>query len=702
DYYASWHGYDELDVLGAGPGSTITFTSGINPPGQPGTSDTRWLRDLEPLRMASAYLPLSMGLSFESNVDTFSHYGHLSNPAHSGNDWRICRDIADVTGVWSQPHDALDEPEIVGNPLAAAVQAPDGEFYFGGLLRDHHVPVEQWLPYNPQPQFVGASTPHGGGIFVNSADFWSRWVRWFDYAGYAYAQQQMHEYLAGNANCNPNLIPPNFYDLSNPDGSFGVMGIGGNEADELPMDEFVRGSSRWHIGRVLTDSDGDGFTDSFWFNVPGSGSEGTMQVVGVSVTDNGGRVNANAATQFIRSDDVNRYQTRTRGWTPADLALVGQDAGWDPDASYAGWEEESSSTLEAVRGRPWTHETWNVGLLDAPAHSTGLFDSERATGMPAFSSEYVNYGQQGLDAVDVPSLSQEGEAHPIWERGQFRDRRDDNGVGDFVSALGIRDNLTFPELYANDGWDDNPGIGTNRDIRRQINRLFYWQHAGSRPQDPAMGFTPFSVSDELELRMNEGNNQPWLLSRFERSLSTNAQHDSFNGGYYFRQLLRSASVREENGELSDQLSPRQLMHDTRRKLTLFNGARNEHLPPWLWWENRGNRLFAVSGLQHGRPLSPPVGLLGVVGAPETSTGRFDLLDEAWLGVPGSADSFGDVRGSGALAQFYDQMRLKLDLREHERFIPAQGLGTSVTGYRPRTFSERLPMALYLALTSGDL
>ncbi|MCH2141317.1 MAG: hypothetical protein MK100_09860, partial [Phycisphaerales bacterium] len=217
-----------------------------------------------------------------------------------------------------------------------------------------------------------------------------------------------------------------------------------------------------------------------------------------------------------------------------------------------------------------------------------------------------------------------------------------------------------------------------------------------------MGFTPFSVSDELELRMNEGNNQPWLLSRFERSLSTNAQHDSFNGGYYFRQLLRSASVREENGELSDQLSPRQLMHDTRRKLTLFNGARNEHLPPWLWWENRGNRLFAVSGLQHGRPLSPPVGLLGVVGAPETSTGRFDLLDEAWLGVPGSADSFGDVRGSGALAQFYDQMRLKLDLREHERFIPAQGLGTSVTGYRPRTFSERLPMALYLALTSGDL
>ena len=92
-----------------------------------------------------------------ANLDTFSHYGHLSHLARPGNDWRICRDIADVTGVWSPDHLALTDAQIQGFPISNAPMAPDGYNYFGGLLRDHHVPVEQWLPYAPASFFQSGS-----------------------------------------------------------------------------------------------------------------------------------------------------------------------------------------------------------------------------------------------------------------------------------------------------------------------------------------------------------------------------------------------------------------------------------------------------------------------------------------------------------------------------------------------------------------
>lgn len=733
DYAASWHGYDELTGLWAS-----AFTNGIgltNAPGQPGTSDTRWLRDLEPLRASTeAYLGAEMGLDPTSNVDSFSHYGHLSNLARPGNDWRICRDIADVTGVLSPTHDAMEIGEImtpVPLPFDPAEAAPDGFHYFGGLLRDHHVPVEQWLSLAPTVDAANGqlhrSIYSGTTYFTTPVDFWRRWERWFDYAGYAYAQAQA-------ANGIADLVPPNFYDLSNLDADTVLDGGGGGEVlgsltddalqgdaiGERPEDEFIRGSARWHVSRVLSDTDGDGFTDSFWFHVPGRGSEGTMQIVGVSVTDNAGRLNANTATRFVRADENEGWRTRTRGWTPSDLALVGQNAQWSPTGSNSGWDEQ-----EPWRWGPKSHETWNVGLLDRPTTSTGLFDIERPTGNPQTSSELVGFYRQGLDAIDKTPAQQntsddraKSEVFPIWRASYYRGQV----LGDFLSETSVQYNRWFPEQANNIGGSP---LENAQDVHRQVNRLFYFRNAGSDPQNPRMSFTPFTMSDEIELRSNEGNNQPWLMTRFERSLGPSA-HSTWSGDAAFLHPLRSFSHRQEHAELVDQLSNRQLFFDNRRKITLFNASRNEQLPPWLWWEYRGSRQtvidpntgFVVPGTSvHGVPLSPPIDLGGVVGPPEDkddpdSSGNVaanqDWIDEDWWNVvprrPERPVSFGAVRNAPntRLEKFYDQMRQKLDLREHERWIQYQPILAGLVDYRPRTFSERLPYALFMALHSGDL
>ena len=61
------------------------------------------------------------------------------------------------------------------------------------------------------------------------------------------------------------------------------------------------------------DADGDGFTDSFWFLLPGTSEDGIRQVAAVSIVDNASMVDVNVATRFDRWS--------TAGQTPADLAL---------------------------------------------------------------------------------------------------------------------------------------------------------------------------------------------------------------------------------------------------------------------------------------------------------------------------------------------------------------------------------------------
>ncbi|MCH2148790.1 MAG: hypothetical protein MK095_05090, partial [Phycisphaerales bacterium] len=53
DYDQGWYGYNELGDVG---GLTANFLGTHNPIGQPGTSDTRWLRELEPYRYGTSYL----------------------------------------------------------------------------------------------------------------------------------------------------------------------------------------------------------------------------------------------------------------------------------------------------------------------------------------------------------------------------------------------------------------------------------------------------------------------------------------------------------------------------------------------------------------------------------------------------------------------------------------------------------------------
>ena len=98
--------------------------------------------------------------------------------------------------------------------------------------------------------------------------------------------------------------------ILNPDGSAPVDYDPRSRWGERPEDEFRPGTARWHVSRILTDTDGDGFTDSFWWLSPHIGQDGTRQVVGVSITDNGGRFNANAATRFVANDDERRFSPK--------------------------------------------------------------------------------------------------------------------------------------------------------------------------------------------------------------------------------------------------------------------------------------------------------------------------------------------------------------------------------------------------------
>ncbi|MCH2148791.1 MAG: hypothetical protein MK095_05095 [Phycisphaerales bacterium] len=560
--------------------------------------------------------------------------------------------------------------------------APDQEPYFGGLLRDHHVPVEQWLPFKPSPTSGASDSWYGGGTWFDERDFWGRWVRWFDFAGYAYAQQS----AAAGPLGQPGLVPPNFYDLSNLDGDLASQGGGGGENGERPTDEFIRDTPRWHVGRVLTDTDGDGFTDSFWFHVPSNGAEGTMQVVGVSITDNAGRVNANVGTRFERADSAGR--SRTRGWTPSDLALVGQNAEWQlGNTDGGGWADDNN----ADRRLPDTHESWNVGLFDAPVNSVGLFDVELDTWVPADSSDdwdLVNYAKGGLDAIDFGALAiQTSEIYPIYLGKDF----DDSGATSLLNELNVLGNGYFPR----------PG-----NIEDQANRLYYWQHAASDPISPQMGFTPFTASDEIELRMNEGNNQPWLFTRFERSMGQ-AQSTTAPGETLPIHFLRSLKMRQEHSELVDRLTPRQFFFDNRRKITLFSGSRNEQLPPWLWWEHRGDMSndLTDSGSYYGMPLSTPVDSFEPASTLVTSNGvtGVENSDDWWyqMLVDSTGNgNFAHARSYQVVQDFYDQMRLKLDLREHDRVNPLLDRNF-LDSYQKLTFSERLPYALYLALASGD-
>lgn len=435
-----------------------------NPFGNPGFGDNRWLRSTEPVRA---------DFDGDGIPDGFSHWPHLSWIATANNGYRVVRDISD----------------IVGTTLVNTNESNFAQPWALGL------PYEQWL-HNVPPAPV-----------ASAADFFARRDAWFGPLSGA------NNYIA---RFNTTAALPNFFRLAD---------LKANPADPPnPADAFRPGTIRNAIERTLTDADGDGFTDSFWFLAPTPVDRAIRYIVGVSIVDNSALVNANVATRFDRRN--------TFGATPSDVALIG-----DP----------------ITPGR-------QVGFFDNPAH-----------GYP-FASIPAPPAHLG----PLPTLFRAADINdklfnPVAV-GYTRDRFGD-GLLDgltFLQQIGMKDAagnrnpaLSDPDLPANE----------RAEFYSARERQLYFRNGPLRGDEPRFALTPFGVGDELELRAFHGTNNPWTMSRFERAVNTDGNIASF---------LRSSPDREENSEYLDRLTNRQLMLDNRRKLTLFSGARNDRLPPWLW------------------------------------------------------------------------------------------------------------------------
>lgn len=284
-----------------GPGNLNGPTTGIlsaegNEIGWPGFGDGRIFRDLEPLRKTT-------GAASTPINDAPSHYRHLSYLGTIDNGWRIATDISDI-------FDANN----------------DG---FGSLVTNLNIPCEQWLAISPPNLHNNLSPPYECGAFVRPT-FMQEWADWF---GLSNPANPLAAYASIYA--DPARIPANYYRLKDLDDD-----ISYHDPGERPQDEFIPGTTRWLVSRILADTDGDGFTDSFWWLSPMPVQNGIRQVVAVSVIDNCGMINVNVAGQFLR-DGVGR---KTRGWGPFDLALTGQ------------------------MGDPLFRNNWNVGFFDNPDH----------------------------------------------------------------------------------------------------------------------------------------------------------------------------------------------------------------------------------------------------------------------------------------------------------------------------------------------
>ena len=560
----------------------------VNPIGGPSFGDTRWLRDLEPQR-ADVIDAIGQGFPGWTNSDgtpeTFTHWRHLTNLSRSGNAWRPVPDISDVTL---------------------------------SLVTDLDVPLEQWPINRPQRPGVGwqdlalsPTTQYPALVNGGQANF-NLWLDWTTLNGWAAAQN------------NPSLLPQNFLDLSDLDGD----GIHNNpDAGERPLDAFVEGTDRWFVERMLTDTDGDGFTDAFWHLYPQTLGPDTRQIVAVSVTDNSGRGNMNVATQFHRKDygDWNDNDTArdmvgeaTRGHTPADLAIVGQN-----DLTF---------------GNVYP---WRVGFMDNLSNLPGnaLFN-----------------GQQWISYPRVEPVNENAQVYVDWDTDQW----DDQENASMLDELGIEVNYNSPNPVFADP-TSNHALSITDDISSRYGRLFYFQLAGRDPFNATNGLRPYTVSDEIELRITEGNNYQFVGSRFERSTNNLISN-------YDNQFLRSNMDQHEASEYRAQLDNGQMVFDNRRKLTMFSGVRNDLLPPWLRWEDRfwnrhdpenlnipnGYDSFDIAKyLDNGISGSDLLGIFG-------STFPTKVVVEGFNAVA----SNGQVGLENAIKNWREQSRTKADLREY--------------------------------------
>ena len=645
---------DDFDLVDDGDDGIFDDIGPENPLGGPSFGDARWLRDTEPQRAdlrvdVSADLPDNWSAdNVDGTPDSFTHWRHLTNLSQSMNSWRVVSNISDI----------------------------EGRMNVGGLVTDLDVPIEQWPTSRPTvndgtslhavvPR-IGFDIPIALGDDVTSSDFWGRWSDWL---GLNPSTPHLELWSQSQAN---DRLPVNFLDLSDLDGD-GIH----QENGERAIDAFKEGTPRWLVERTLTDTDGDGFTDALWHLSPYEAGANTRQVVAVSITDNAAKLNFNVATRFHRTDEGNAgvdgaasasyalplvTGEETRGHTPADLALVGQndDNGETPD-------------------------NWKVGFLDTPAHSPS----------------WITYGE--LLDPNTPRID------VVWNPASW----DDRDSSSLLDELGIQVTGGYNAMLRDGGANPFGFRNDLENITSHFGRLWYWQLAGRDPLAAHHGFRPYNFEDELELRSVEGNNNQFVASRFENSLNyVNGSPDS--------QIIRSSFTKaQEAGELRHQLTNSQLVFDNRRKITLYNGTRNDLLPPWLRWDERFYGRYDPDGTEGDLPSGNDYENGQPAPLDPFDPDNYDFITWAQMFPPEvilEASRAFDHSGANANAilsvaeNWRAQSNTKLDLREYYYQTRAQGFGGSeifppfwwdLNDDGKLTLAERLPLSLLLAMTDAQ-
>ena len=573
------------DVYNLSPVGDIRSKEG-NPIGNPGFGDCRWLRSTEPVRVI--YDSSKEDEDQEDAdphpdttippVEVFSHWSHLSWIPTANNGWRLVTDISDVAKF------TLTE--------VAPSQRPAEFFPTTPKSWALEVPYEQWLP----------SIPPNPSVWMAQTNDFNKHDPGFDPQAIvsqtpAFLANQFRQLAFGG---NPAVTTNGWFSSKHPE-------MLSNSLTVLPnflrlkwfgqkTDEFVPETPRNIISRTLCDSDGDGFTDSFWFLSPTSLDRSIRHVVGVSVVDNSALLNVNIATRFDPAT--------TGGKTPSDLALVSRQ------------QPPFGSPLQTVppgNAFLWPEVTNTVNL---DPHEVG------------FLTSILNAGKKTIHPIDpipaitppfIVSLDQNRFGSPVYYPNLSNP---DNRLNpSILSELGVvttadaplpipvfprylksdLERINYFKAMSNGGEVEgyynyainNPPLSDQAEMAWGYGQLAK-HFVGVDPpnaapeirnssQAPAI-LDPFTMADELELRAFAGQNNPYIRSRLERALETdiieNASGNSASN--YSNQFLRSAMNREETSEFFDQLDGTQLLLDNRRKLTTVSGARNELMPPWLW------------------------------------------------------------------------------------------------------------------------
>ena len=494
-----------------------------NPVGNPGFGDCRWLRSTEPVRVVYQGQP------------AFSHWPHLSWIPTANNGWRLVTDISDVA-------------KFTLTEVAPSQRKAD---FFPTIPKrwSLEIPYEQWLPSvppdpnlwvpitfgiippTPLPPFPNLTTPQGDAAFTFQQLAFGGDPGATPAPNGGWFSSANPQSLSTQATALPNFLRLKWF---------------GQKVDEL-----VKDSPRNIITRTLCDTDGDGFTDSFWFLAPTSIDRSIRHVVGVSVVDNSALLNVNIATRFD--------QATTGGKTPSDLALVGR----------------LSSVPQHLSGEAgFFNSQLNTAANGAYSSVTVAFDPKRF-GSPTYAGTLPNpTATNPIDNTKNPTFLSEIGVVPTAASPVALPAFLNPPFPNFLSSDLERTN--YFKAMSNGGEvegyfvaNTDPALPSTAVVR-------------TNSQAPAI-LDPFTMADELELRTFTGQNNPYVRSRLERALETDiVETGTTSSSDYSKQFLRSAMNREETSEFFDQLDARQLLFDNRRKLTTVSGARNDLMPPWLW------------------------------------------------------------------------------------------------------------------------